>query len=244
MHRAVPCLAALLTACATTPFFPVYELTALDPVEDRAEVLQRAREVAPTQRDAAWRAAVERAAGAVLDAAEVSDATSAEQALALVDEQPSRFPFLARSADWLAKRADLGVRALPLVSQRGERGAWPARVTEFARKDAVTPHLAQRLAQEVLLKQLIVSTATGLYELALARDGASACADATVTRLTVELATDGTAWSPALDACWTQLVGPLTEAAAKAETRTAKLNVCEVIAAHAAEPAVKRACAE
>jgi hypothetical protein len=60
----------------------------------------------------------------------------------------------------------------------------------------------------------------------------------------VEMAEDGEAFAPALEKCWKQLAGPLTERAAKAETRTAKLKLCEVMSAHAAEPAVKAACTE
>lgn len=246
MHRALALGAVFLTGCATTTtFYPLSELTALDPTDDRAEILDRAREVAPTQRTDAWRGAVERAAIATLAEAEVKDAATAEQALALLDAQPAKFPFLARSADWLAKRADLGVKALPYVSQHGgEHSAWVRRVTEFAKKDAVTPHLAQRLAEDVVLKQLILSTASGLYELAFERDGVAVCDNANVLKMTVELAGDGSAWKPALEHCWKQLAGPMTEAAAKSETRTAKLHLCEVMAAHAAEPAVKSACAE
>lgn len=245
MHRALALGAVFLTGCATTStFYPLSELTALDPTDDRAEILDRARDVAPTQRTDAWRAAVERAAIATLDQAEVKDVATAEQALALVDAQPAKFPFLARSTDWLARRADVGVRALPYLSQHGERGTWVHRVTAFAKQDAKTPHLAQRLAEEVVLKQLILSTAAGLYELAFERDGVALCDNANVIKMTVEMAADGSAWKPALDHCWKQLAGPMTEAAAKSETRTAKLHLCEVMAAHAAEPAVKAACAE
>lgn len=245
MNRALALGAVFLTGCATTTaFYPLSELTALDPTEDRAEILDRARDVAPSQRTAAWRSAVERAAIATLGQAEVRDVATAEQALALLDAQPAKFPFLARSPDWLAGRAELGVRALPYVAQAGDSPGWVRRVTEFAKKDAVTPHLAQRLAEQVLLKQLILSTASGLYALAFERDGVAVCDDANVLQMTVELGADGTAWKPALERCWKQLAGPMTEAAAKSETRTAKLHLCEVMAAHASEPAVKAACAE
>lgn len=223
MKRAALLFSLAATGCATpSTFYPLSELTALDPVDDRAELLARAPEVAPTQRTDAWRSAVERAAMATLDGVEVRDEASAERALELVDAQPAKFPFLARSKDWLGKRADLGVKALPWLAHHGERGAWQRRVYAFAKRDAVTPRLAQRLADEVLLKQLVASTAGPLFELAFERDGAAVCDSPTAIKVTVELAADGTAFKPALDACWKQLKGPLTQAAAKAETRTAK----------------------
>jgi len=53
MHRALALGAVFLTGCATTTnFYPLSELTALDPTDDRAEILDRARDVAPTQRTA------------------------------------------------------------------------------------------------------------------------------------------------------------------------------------------------
>jgi len=245
MHRSLLAVGLALSGCATSStFYPLSELQALDPMEDRAELLAHARDVAPSQRGAVWKGSVERAAIATLMLAEVKDTASAEQALSELDAQTAKFPFLARSPEWLAHRADLGVKALPWVSQQGERGAWIRRVNEFAKKDAVTPHLAQRLADEVLLKHLIASTATSLFELAFERDGAAVCESATVIKMTVDLATDGNAFKPALDTCWKQLVGPLTQAASSSETRTAKLHLCEVMAAHAAEAPVKAACAE
>ncbi|MCC6335892.1 MAG: hypothetical protein IT380_18115 [Myxococcales bacterium] len=245
MNRALPLLWLPLAACATaSQFYPLSELQALDPVEDRAELLAHAPQVAPSQRTAGWRAVVEQASIATLAQLEVKDAATAEQALALVDAQPQKFPFLARSPDWLSARAALGVKALPWLANEGERGSFPRRVLEFAKKDAVTPQLAQRLADEVLLKQLIASTASSLAELAFERDGAAACGWPTAIKMTVELAGDGSTFKPALEKCWKQLVGPMTDAAAKSETRTAKLKLCAVMSDHAAEPAVKSACAE
>lgn len=245
MNRPSLLLVLFLTGCATTTaFYPLDELQALDAPENRGEVLAHALEVAPSKRDDAWRGVVERAAIATLAASEVTDAASAERALDLVDAQPQKFPFLSRAPAWLAARADLGVKALPRVSQQGERGQWPRRVLQFAKQDAVTPHLAQRLADEVLLKQLIASTAAPLYELAFERDGAAVCDSPTTVKIAIELAADGSEFEPALKQCWKQLAGPMTQAAAKAETHTAKLKLCAVMAPHAEEPAVKAACAE
>ncbi|MEW5741410.1 MAG: hypothetical protein AB1938_20990 [Myxococcota bacterium] len=204
MKRAVIAVGLAVTGCATSsPFYPLSELQALDPTEDRAEVLARAPEVAPSQRTADWRTAVEKAAIATLTQAEVKDVATAEQALALIDTQPQKFPFLARSPEWLARRADLGVKALPWLANEGERGHWPRRVYEFAKKDAVTPHLAQRLADEVLLKQLIASTAYHLAELAFEREGAAACEWPTAIKMTLELAADGSSFKPAMETAGT-----------------------------------------
>jgi hypothetical protein len=247
MHRVLLSSLLLLAGCATTgstAFYPLEELRALDAPESRAEVLARALEVAPSKRDDTWRGVVERAAVATLAAIEVNDASTAEQALALTDTQPERFPFLLRSDAWLAQRAELGVKALPHVAQRGERGTWPRRVLAFARVDARTRGLAQRLADEVLLKQLIPSTAAPLYELAFAREGAAVCDSPTVTAIALAWAAEGESFKPAFEHCWARVQGPLVEAVKAAETRTFKLNACKAMASRQAEAAVKTACAD
>ncbi len=231
------------TGAATTAFYPLEELRALDTPEDHGELLARAPEVAPSRRTDEWRALVARAAVATLVAAEVKDEQTAERALALTESLPARFPSLSKSPAFLAGRADLGVRALGWASRRDTR-QWTERVVEFARRDAVTPGLAQRLADEVLLKQLVPSTAFGLFELALARDGAAACASPTLAKVVLDVGAYGGQFPAALDTCWAQLEGPLTAAAKSAETHTAKLKLCALMASRAGEASVKAACAD
>jgi hypothetical protein len=127
---------------------------------------------------------------------------------------------------------------------RSERGQWQRRILDFARADTVTKGLAQRLADEVLLKQLIASTALPLFELAFEREGDAVCQSPTVVKIALDLGEDGSVFKPAMDKCWKQLVGPMTEAAKKSETRTAKLHLCAAMASHADDAAVKAACAE
>ncbi|MFZ5446709.1 MAG: hypothetical protein ACOZQL_42370 [Myxococcota bacterium] len=237
----------VFAGCATTSsfaFYPLEELRALDATADRAEILTHALEVAPSKRNDEWRGVVERAAMATLDTVEVTDAARADQALELLESQPARFPFLLRSAGWLSKRADVGVKAFPWLAHQGDRGAWQRRVLEFARADAVMKGLAQRMASEVLLKQLIASTAAPLYELAFTREGDAVCDSPTVKDIALEYGSDGSPWKVALEKCWKQLAGPMTEAAKKSETRTGRLNLCAAMASHADDPQVKAVCAD
>lgn len=225
-------------------FYPLDELRALDPVEDRAEVLARAPEVAPSRRDESWRTTVERAAIATLATAPTATSAEADRAIELTESLPQRFAFLRRSTGFLSARADLGVRAFPRMSNYGQRSAWVRRIVDFAREDATTKGLPLRLAEEVVLKQLVVSTTAELVELAFEREGDAICGHPLVTRLTVELGSDGAAFKPALERCWGQVSGPLVEAVKRAETRTAKLHLCAAMASRASEAAVKAVCAE
>jgi hypothetical protein len=242
------CLA--LTGCATTAgssttaFYPLEELQALDVPEGQGELLSHALEVAPSHRNDTWRGLVERAAIATVDEVEVKDTASAEHALEQLRALPARYPFLKRSTPWLARRADVAVKSLGWVSSGHGSREWVLRVLEFARTDAVTPHLAQRLAEEVVLKQLIPSTTLPFFELALERDGATVCDSPTLQKVVLEVASDGSDFTAATSRCWKQVEGELTAAAKKSETRTGKLKLCAAMAAHAESPAVKAACAE
>jgi hypothetical protein len=241
-----PLLCLALAGCATTgsvTFYPLDELKALDPTEDRAELLAHASEVAPSKRTAEWRSLVERAAAATLAAATVTQERDAEDALRLTESLPARFPFLSKSSVFLAARADVGVRSLRWANRR-DSWAWVRRVTDFAKQDAVTPHLAQRLATEVVLKDLVGSTAQGLMALALERDGAAACDSPAMLKVVLDLAADGAAFEEALATCWKQLEGPMTALPKSAESYTAKLKFCAAMKSRATEATVKAACAE
>jgi hypothetical protein len=246
MHRPLLCLALALTGCATstTPFYPLDELRALDAPESREELLARALEVAPSKRDGEWRGLVERAAVASLADLEIKTVPGAERALAAVEEFWTRYPALRRSPKFLARRAEVGVEALGWVLQSSRSQEWTARVLEFARRDPVTPHLAQRLADEVVLKRLIPATARPLMELALSRDGAAACEAPALVKVALEVMGDGAPFPEATGPCWKQLEGPLVDAVKRSETRTGKLQLCAALAGQMNVAVVKTACAE
>lgn len=225
-------LCGLLAGCATTAsvtFYPLDELKALDSPENKAELLEHALEVAPSKRDDAWRGLVERAAVATLAAVEVKNVPSAEQALGLVEQLPTKFVFLKGSPVWLQKRADVAVVAFPWVNENARSNDWVRRMLEFAKADAKTPRLAQRLAEEVVVKRLIPSTALPFYELALERDGAAACSSAGLPASVLGSVEYGDSAKDVIKTCWKQLEAPLINAIKTAETRTLKLKICALM---------------
>jgi hypothetical protein len=226
-------LCLLCAGCATsstTAFYPLDELRALDAPETRAELLAHALDVAPSKRDDTWRGLVERAASATLGEVDVKNVASAERALALADELPAKFPFLKKSAPWLASKAQAALSSLGWVMQSSRSREWTARVLELAREDATTPHFAQRLADEVVLKQLTPATALPLYALALTRDGASLCVAPNLPKVVLGAIDWGEETKALIKTCWKQLEAPFIEAITKAETRTEKLKVCAAVA--------------
>jgi hypothetical protein len=242
----LPLFALTLAACATTSsttFYPLDELKALDAPETRDELLAHAMEVAPSKRTDEWRGLVERAAIATLADLEVKNLASAERALALLDSTSAKFPPLKKSPAWLAKRAEVGIASFGWVLESRNSQDWVARVLEFAQRDPITPHLAQRLAEEVVLKRLIASTAKPLYDLALERDHAAACDAPGLAQVALDWALDDADFKAATSLCWKQLEATLLDAVKKTETRTAKLKLCAALAAHADAPGVKAACA-
>lgn len=245
IRTTIVALSFSLAACATTSsttFYPLEELKALDTPDTRDELLAHAMEVAPSKRTDEWRGMVERAAIATLAEVEVKNAASAERALGLLESIPAKFPPLKKSPAWLAKRADVGVASFVWVLQSRNSQDWVQRVYEFAQRDAITPHLAQRLADDVIMKQLIPSTAKPLYELAIERDKAAVCDSPGLAKVALEWATDGADFKAATSLCWKQLEPSFLEALKKTDTRTAKLKLCAGMASHADSAAVKAAC--
>jgi hypothetical protein len=137
---------------------------------------------------------------------------------------------------------DVAIASFGWVLRGSETREWGVRVLDFAKADTTTPHLAQRLAEEVVMKQLIPSAAVPFFVLALERDGAAVCSAPSLPRVMVEAATYGDAPRVLTKACWEQLQPAYLEAIKQADTRTAKLKQCAAMSEQATQPAVKAAC--
>ncbi len=248
----VACFGVLFACCATSSpggngwaSYPLEELLALDQQEAWNEVLAHALEVAPTRRDASWQKALDRAANGKLATLEVTDAASAERALSTADELMHTYPSLAKSAAYHAKRAEVAVASFGWLSDSRQSYDWVHRIQRFAEKDTTTPHLAQRLANEVVGKRLIAGTTIGLFELALARDGAKVCDEPMFVKGLVDALVEGASAETkqlATKTCWGSVKGPLLEVVKGSESRTVLLRLCPLYAGQPEADAIKAKC--
>ncbi len=243
-------------ACATTggPSFasyPMDELRALGSQAAWDELLQHAKDVAPSKRDDEWKKLVEQAAVGTLAAQAPESARDAEAALAHAEQLLKAHPALKTAPAFLSARAELALKAFTHTygSSRHSAGddPWLVDVRRYVEKDAVTPGLAQRFAKELVLGRLTPSVAFPLYRLALARDGAKVCAEPELTTVLMATIEDG-AWAgdvkEAATTCWAQVKGPLVAGLKKGEPRGLVRWGCKLIADKPEAAEVKATCAE
>jgi len=119
---------------------------------------------------------------------------------------------LRTSRIFLAKRAEAAIKAFALTyssnTHSRSNDSWIDQITAFAKTDAMTPKLAERLAKEVVLGRLIAVTAFPLVKLASERSGKQICADSALHPVIVETLEDGS-WAADAQAlistCWSDL---------------------------------------
>lgn len=223
MHK--PFLLTLaLAACATPPppaptgpaSYPIKDLKALEAQGAYAELVQRMGDVAPSERNDEWKAVTERGAGGYLESFELKDGRDGEAMFEASRDLMKRYPHLKTSKVFLAKRAEVAIKAFALTysTSMHTRGgdSWVDQVTAFARTDTMTPKLAERLAKEVVLGRLIPVTAFPLVKLANERSGKEVCADVALHPVFLETLEEGS-W-PAdvktlVSSCWSELKAPV-----------------------------------
>jgi|CXWL01.1.fsa_nt_gi hypothetical protein len=211
------CLGCATIPAATAPAgYPVKELKALEAQGAFAELVQHMGEVVPSERDDEWKSVTERGAAAYLDTFELKDGRHAEEPLNTAADLMKRYPHLKASKLFLAKRAEVALKAFPLTyntSTHSHSGdSWINQVVDFAKSDATTPKLAERLAKDVVLGRLIPVTAFPLVKLATERSGKEVCSDAALHPVFLETLEEGS-WAAELKTllttCWAELKLPV-----------------------------------
>jgi hypothetical protein len=213
------------------------DLRALDQQQNYAEMMGRLKDVPPAQRDAEWEALAEKANLAALDTLEIADGRSGESALRLLEDQAAAFPSLRKSSAWLARRADIGVKAFRWTYGNYRHSTsdeqWVPQVKKFAEADPVTKGLAQRLAKDVILGRLVASSAWPLYELAFQRDGDAVCSDPKLADVVLDVI-DYESWLEEMTGlvtkrCAAQLKKPVAEKLKKNDSKSFRRGACKVL---------------
>jgi hypothetical protein len=128
---------------------PIAALDALAASKSWSELHDHLTDVSPTKRDAHWERLVEQAAIGELGAA-IGPGGSADERLALIARYYPKFPSLARSKDFLALRAKVGLEAFSLCfNQRGKERQCRDDLERFVRAAPPSAELAQGAAHIV-----------------------------------------------------------------------------------------------
>jgi hypothetical protein len=181
-----PILVAVCLLVATSVQAKSYDLADLETLAKQSawqELLDHAEDVAPALRNDRWNKLVEDAGTNVLAALDTEKLTLA--ALATVDQLTHRYPMLAKSKPFMARRADIGMRAFTRCFEatgedNEDADACAQRLGGFADADPDNADLARR-AIALIEKYLHANTSSALplyARLIAGKKGAKDCSSA------------------------------------------------------------------
>jgi len=204
-----------------------YGMADLDALQKQGawqELVDHAEDVPPSQRNAHWSQLVEEAATGVLAALYVDKVSIS--ALGTADALTRRFPTLKKSKSFMAKRADVGVRAFTrcfelVKDDTDDATACADRLVGFSDGDPDNADLAQR-ALALIGQHLHYSTASPFpiyYRSIGGKKGAKDCKNASAKSAVIAaLSLDKTdarvaeAREVASQTCWDQMKDELVDA--------------------------------
>ena len=228
-------LLVLLSLSASAATYELADLKALDKDQSWRELVDHLNDIVPSKRDAEWKAIAERACSGVLEPS-LKDAATARRTLDQLDELMKRFGFLGQSKAFLAKRAEVGLKALGWTFSESRHSSgddpWLEGVNAFVAADSVTPDLPFR-ALKLVTSRLVAVVAFPLVRTALAKGGKSVCKDADVQKSLLGALSEG-AWKTesgeAITTCWDEMKPLILAEVLKPDaTRTLQLKLCPAL---------------
>jgi hypothetical protein len=195
--------------------YTMADLQALEKQGSFEELVEHLGDILPSKRDATWSGLAERGGAGYLAAVKI-DQHSADKTLAWSDRLLQRFPLMKQSKLYMAKRAEIGLKAFGYTYGNYRHSAgddeWLDKLKDFVKADAVTPDLPQQAARKVQ-QYLVAYCAWPFWKLAIDK-GAAVCKDGDFQKSIVAAIGDGL-WKGetepvAQNKCWNELKGPLT----------------------------------
>lgn len=244
-------LSLLIPLSASAATYEMADLKALDKDQSYRELVDHLLDILPSKRDAEWKAIAERACVAVIDPNEVKDAASAQRSLDRMDELMKKFGWLKESKTFLARRADVGLKAMGWTYSNSRHSSsedpWLDNLKAFVAADQQTADLPLR-ALKLTNSRLVAVVGFPFVKTVLAKGGKNACKDNDVQQSVLGAITEGSWATEAAEVtttCWDELKPLVIAETVKPEqTRTMQLKLCPVLTAKNAVTTdqVKKAC--
>lgn len=227
--------------------YELADLKALEKQQSWGELVDHLGDIVPSKRDKDWEGLAERAGAAWLGTFELKKPETAEAPVDAADGLIKKYPFLKTSKPFMAKRAEVAMKAFSLSfsSYRHSAGQdpWLEKLRVFAESDTVTPDVPLKLAKEVVLGRLVAVTAFPLFKLSVDRGSKTVCKDNDFHLALLGAIEEG-AWKKETEdlagRCWDDFKGPLTNALAAAKTNAFRRNACPLLASKNALPAAQK----
>lgn len=247
VNGTVGVLLALLPLAATAATYELADLKALESQQGWRELVEHLADVVPSKRDAEWKGIAERSLTALLDTLEVKDERKAQETLNVIDEQLKRWAWLKQSKPFLAKRADVGLKAFAMTFSSSRHTTsddpWRDRLKEFVAVDTLTADLPLR-AGKLITSRLVADAAIPFFKPALAKGGKPLCKDADVQKALVASWLEGSYKDDATamtDTCFDELKPLLVAELAKASFSARKNSLCPYLTAKKSVPDAQKA---
>ena len=225
-------LAALPLSALAAPY-ELADIKALDKDQSWTDLVPHLNDIAPSKRDAEWKAIAERACAGLLEASEIKDERGAQSALYEIESLLKQFTWLKTSKVFMEKRAQVGFKAFGWTysSSRHSSGddKWLDALKEFVALDTVTPDIALRGAK-VVTARLIPIVAFPLLKTALAKGGKEVCKDKDLQQSLLGAVEEGS-WekenAEMQTTCWAEFKPVLLAEVTKPDaTRTLRIKLC------------------
>jgi hypothetical protein len=230
-------LLVLLPFAASAATYEMADLKALESQQGWRELVDHLADIVPSKRDAEWKGLAERSLTALLDTLEVKDERKAQETLNTIDEQLKRWAWLKQSKPFLARRADVGLKAFAATfgSSRHSAGddPWRERLKEFVAVDPITADLPLR-AGKLITSRLVADAAIPFFRSAMAKTGKTLCKDADVQKALVASWLEATYRDDAAamtDTCFDELKPLLIAELPKASFSARKNSLCPYLLA-------------
>ncbi len=232
-------LIALLPVFAFASTYEWADLKALERDKSWPELVEHLTDIVPSQRGPEWKALAEKAIAGVLDVDVVKDEDTAQAMLFQIEALMKRFGWLQDSKAFMAKRAEVGLKAMGWTYNRSRHSSgddpWLDSLKAFVAIDKQTGDLALRAAK-LIMGRLVPLVAFPLFKTALAQGGATLCKDSDLQRSVLGALSDGL-WkkevSEVLKTCWGELKPLLLNEVMKPDaSRTVRMKLCVPLHEH------------
>ncbi len=226
---------AMQTGVAYAADYGMADLQALEKQGSWEELVQHLSDIPPSKRDANWTGLAERSSAAYIGTIPITD-EQPETAFGAIDKLLVRFPQLKQSKVFMAKRAEVGLKAFRFSYGRYRHSAgddpWLDQVKAFVAADSVNQDLPGR-AGELVTSRLVAQCAWPLFKTQLDRSGAAFCKNAEFKKSIVAAFVDGVWKDQIMDVadnkCWSDVKDGLLAELEGTPSKPYKRLVCPLL---------------
>ncbi len=237
------CGLLLLAGSARAADYGMADLQALEKQGSWEELVQHLSDIPPSKRDAAWQGLAERSSSSYIASVPITD-EQPETVFGVMDRLLTRFPQLKQSRAFMAKRAEVGLKAFRYSYGRYRHSSgddpWIDLIKAFIAVDTLDADLPQR-AGELVTSRLVAQCGWPFFKQQLDKTGTAICKNKEFKRSIVAAFVEGDWPEQILDVadnkCWGDVKDALIAELEGKPTKPFKKVICPLLKKKGALPA-------